>query len=118
MHTNINKLVARKHLIEWLGFRRKYFDLLCRLRLMLDSTNRMSDSVLSNKCTALANCLLRRRYLAFNFIDSDSLRSACQISKSRQEIRGLGQTSTIKISYKVQVVGPNICLFNNKNSFC
>ena len=26
--------------------------------------------------------------LAFNFIDFDSLRSACQISKSRQKIRG------------------------------
>ena len=36
-------------------------------------------------------CLLRMRYLAFNFIDFNSLRSACQISKSRQKIRGSGQ---------------------------
>ena len=35
-------------------------------------------------------CLLRRRYLAFNFIDFDSLRSAYQIFKSRQKIRGSG----------------------------
>ena len=32
------------------------------------------------------SCLLRRCYLAFNFIEFDSLRSACQISKSRQKI--------------------------------
>ena len=49
------------------------------------------------------NCLL---YLAFNFVDFDSLRSACQISKSRQKIRGSGQTSTIKIFYKRQVGRP------------
>ena len=47
--------------------------------------------------------LLHRRYLAFNFIDFDSLCRACQISKSRQNIRASGQTSTIKISCKVQV---------------
>ena len=59
-------------------------------------------------------CLLRRRYLAFNIIDFDSLRSACQISKSKQKIRGSGQTSTIKISYKSQVGrASSICLFNN-----
>ena len=40
------------------------------------------------KASGGTNCLLRRLYLAFNFIDSDSLRSACQISKSRQKIWG------------------------------
>ena len=49
------------------------------------------------------NCLL---YLAFNFVDFASLRSACQISKSRQKIRGSGQTSTIKIFYKRQLGRP------------
>ena len=44
--------------------------------------------------------------LAFNFIDFDSLRSACQISKSGQKIRGSSQTSTIKVSYEVHVVRP------------
>ena len=44
--------------------------------------------------------------LGFQFIDFDSLRSACQISKSRQKILGSGQRSTIKIPYKVQVARP------------
>ena len=48
--------------------------------------------------------------LGFQFIDFDSLRSACQISKSRQKIRGggrgSGQTDTIKISYKGEVGRP------------
>ena len=33
-------------------------------------------------------CLLRKCYLAFNFIHFDSLRSACQISKSIQKFGG------------------------------
>ena len=51
-------------------------------------------------------CLLRRRYLAFNFIDFDSLRSACQISKSRQKIPGSGQQVQEKYLIKRQVGRP------------
>ena len=35
-----------------------------------------------------SGCLLCRRYLTFTFTDFDSLRSACQMSKSRQKMRG------------------------------
>ena len=33
-------------------------------------------------------CLLRKRYLAFYFMDFDYFHSACQISKSRQKSGG------------------------------
>ena len=45
-------------------------------------------------------------YFAVTFIDFDSLRGACQISTSRQKMRGSGQKSTIEISCKGEVGRP------------
>ena len=69
-------------------------------------TSLFSSRAGSQNLAKTLTCLLRGRHLAFNFIDFDFLGSACQISKSRQKIWGSGQTSTIIISYKVQVGRP------------
>ena len=56
----------------------------------VSSYQAISGTGVFSKKVLFSSPLLRRRYFAFNSIDFDSLGSACQISKSRQNIRGSG----------------------------